>query len=178
MLDSGIPGSTTNPKHFGVEDLSMGDFGLVLTYGGLSVGGNFQIGRYNTQSGGGYGALLAKGQPDSQAALIGASYTIGAFIFGAHYLRSFSEGDEQTAINRTTTNGALPAGSVAGGQRFETGVAAGATYSLAPGVAIIGSYIWEERRQNGYNFVTGASNNAANNKIGGQIIALGSSFAW
>jgi hypothetical protein len=178
VLDSGIVGSTTNPKHVGVEDLSMGDFGLVLTYGGLSVGGNYEFGRYNAQSGGGYGALIAKGQPNSSALVVGASYTIGPIIFGAQYLRSFSMGDEQTAINKTVTGGALPSGSVLGGQRFEEGFATGATYSVAPGLAVFLSYVWQERRQTGYNFVTGASNNAFNNKLNSQLLGIGTSFAW
>ena len=113
IQDSGLAGTTsaagvftpnaTNPKHVKVEDLSVGDFGLVLTYGGLSVGGNFQIGRYNVPAGGGFGGLVARGQPDANAAIIGASYAIGPVIFGAHYLRSFSMGDQVTATGVSTT---------------------------------------------------------------------------
>ena len=183
VLDSGIQGSSVNPKHFPLEDLSVGDFGLVLTYGGFSVGGNYQIGRYNS-TGSGYGTLVARGQPNAQAAIIGATYTFGPVIFGAHYLWSWSEGDQQTATGFSPVNNTVrevfnsTTGLVAGGQRFETGAAAGATYSLAPGVALYLSYIWEQRRQNGYNFITGASNNPNHNKTDGNVIAVGSSFAW
>ena len=182
VQDSGIAGSTTDPRHFPLEDLSVGDFGLVLTYGGLSFGGNYQIGRYNTQGGGGFGALIAKGQPDASAFIVGASYTIGPVIFGAHYLRSFSEGDQTTATNASAFGvpvvASAASGVVLGGQRREQGVAAGATYSLAPGVAIYLSGIWEERKQNGYNFITGASNNALNNKVSASVYGVGTSFAW
>ena len=182
-LDSGVQGSTTNPKHYPLEDLSVGDFGLVLTYGGFSVGGNYQIGRYNS-TGAGYGTLVAKGQPNGQAAIVGATYTFGPVIVGAHYLWSWSQGDQQTATGFSPANNTVrevfnaATGLVPGGQRFEVGAAAGATYSLAPGVAIYLSYIWEQRRQNGFNFITGASNNPNNNKTDGNAIAIGSSFAW
>ena len=175
--DSGVIGSTTNPKHYGLEDLSVGDFGLVLTYGGLSFGGNYQIGRWTPGSNGsGFGGLIAKGQPNSTAMIVGASYTIGPVIVGAHYLRSFTEGDQQTATNLTIFG--AKAGGTPGGQRFETGVGYGGTYSLAPGISIFLSGIWQERRQAGFNFITGASNNPLNNKITSSIYAIGTSFAW
>ncbi len=177
----------TNPRHLPVEDLSVGDFGLVVTYGGLSVGGNFEIGRYNVQAGGGYGALLAKGQPDSNALIVGASYAIGPVIFGAHYLRSFSEGDQVTATG-VSTLGAPVAGLVSGGQRFEEGAAAGATYTMAPGITLYLSYIWEHRHQNGFNFLAGTQNSTIAGAAGGvkgtgnttdaQVLAIGTSFAW
>ena len=200
VQDSGLAGTTsaagvftpnaTNPKHVRAEDLSLGDFGLVLTYGGLSFGGNFQIGRYNVPAGGGYGGLIARGQPSSNAGIIGASYAIGPVIFGAHYLRSFSMGDQVTATGVSTT-GAAVAGLASGGNRFETGAAAGATYTLAPGITLYASYIWEHRRQSGFNFLTGGQNGvagstlaASNGTIGtgnttnSQVFALGTSFAW
>ena len=183
VLDSGVGQNTAtltfpNAKHSPLRDLSLGDFGLAVTYGGLTVGGNFQYGQYNVPAGGGYGGLLAAGQSNSQALIVGASYTIGPVIFGAHYLRSFSEGDQQTATNATIFGVPIPTTAVHGGQRYEEGVAAGATYSLAPGIALYASGVWQERRQNGFNFLTGASNNALNNKVSGSVLALGTSFAW
>lgn len=183
VQDSGIQGSTVDPKHYPLQDLSLGDFGLVVTYGGFSAGGNYQFGRYNT-TGSGYGALTPKGQPNSTTAIAGATYTFGPVIFGGHYLWSWSPGDQQTATGFSATNNTVrevfstATGLVSGGQRFETGAAAGATYSLAPGLALYLSYVWEQRKQNGYNFVTGASNNPNNNKTDASVIAVGSSFAW
>ena len=180
VLDSGVgnPSNSINPKHSPLKDLSLGDFGLAVTYGGLTVGGNFQYGQYNVPGGGGYGGLLAEGQPNSQALLVGASYTIGPLIFGAHYLRSFSQGDQQTATNATIFGVPIATTAVHGGQRYEEGVAAGATYSLAPGIALYLSGEWQERRQNGYNFLTSTSNNALGNKVSSSVYAVGTSFAW
>ena len=176
--DSGIVGSTTNPKHQKLEDLSYGDFGLALTYGGLSFGGNVETGRYSVLAGSGPGGLLNRGSPNSTAYIIGATYTIGPVIFGAHGLQSWYEGDRQTATNTNQTTGAFTGGTVQGGRRKDSGIAAGATYSLAPGVSIFLSGIYEEAKQRGYNLVTGASNNAYNNKLSQSVVALGTSFAW
>ncbi len=183
VQDSGVQGSTVDPKHFPLEDLSVGDFGLVMTYGGFSFGGNYQLGRYSN-NGSGYGQLVSKGQPNATAAIAGATYTVGPLIFGGHYLWSWGEGDAQTATGYSPANNTVrevfnsTTGLVSGGQRFETGAAAGATYSVAPGLALYLSYVWEQRKQNGYNFVTGQSNNPLNNKTDANVIAVGSSFAW
>ncbi len=161
VLDSGVQGSTTNPKRVRLEDLSYGDFGLVATYGGLSVGGNYEVGRYNVLGGGGAGGLLTRGQPNSNALVVGASYTIGPVIFGAHYLESWYQGNQTAATNagpNTNSAAVLVPGGVRGGQRRDVGVAAGATYSLAPGVSLFASYICEEARQRGVNLLTGGSN--------------------
>ncbi len=178
VLDSGVPGSTTNPQRARLEDLSVGDFGVAATISGVSFGGNYQFGRYNVPGGGGYGGLVARGQPNASAFIIGTSYTIGPVIVGAHYLKSISQGDQQTATNRNANGVPNALGSVIGGQRAETGFAAGGTYSLAPGLSLFASYIYEQRKQNGYNFITGQSNNANNNKVNGQVFAIGTSFAW
>ena len=178
VLDSGVPGATINPQRSRLEDLSVADFGAAATIGGFSFGGNYQVGRYNVPGGGGFGGLLARGQSNSSALIVGASYTIGPIIVGAHALKSFSQGDQLTATNRSLTGAPLALGGVVGGQRVESGIAAGGTYSLAPGVSLFASYLYSERKQNGFNFVTGTSNNANNNKVNGQVFSIGSSFAY
>ncbi len=148
------------------DGLSVGDFGLALTYGGLSVGGKYQFGRFNGQW-----SLAPKGVADGEAFLGGASYTFGPVIVGAHYLNYKSAGDVGNAFF--------------GRQRKEQGIAAGATYSLAPGLSIFLSYVGTERKQNGYNFATGAGVTAANpggnrdhNKVTAQVLSVGTSFSW
>ncbi len=149
------------------EGLSVGDFGVALTYAGVSVGGKYMYGRYNGQWG-----LTVKGLPSSEAWLAGASYTIGPVVFGAHYLNYKSPGDVGNA-----TQGRL---------RLEQGAAAGATYALAPGVSLFASYVWSSRRQNGFNFVTGQSGvsaanpggNAFSNKVTSNIFGVGTSLSW
>ncbi len=149
------------------DGLSVGDFGLAVTYGGFSVGGKYQFGRYNGQM----GVLVPKGLPDSEAAIVGVSYTFGPAIIGAHYLYNRSAGDVNNAFF--------------GRQRTEQGIAAGGTYSLAPGLSLFASYLYGERKQNGYNFITGqgvsggsAAGNPYANKVSSQIFAVGTGFSW
>jgi len=167
---AGVP-FTNNPFAVGgarpnYDGLSIGDFGAAVTYGGFSVGGKYMFGRYNGQFG-----LDPKGAPNAEAFLVGASYTIGPVVVGAHYLNYQSAGDIANAI--------------AGRQRKEQGLAAGATYSLAPGVSLFTDFLYNQRKQNGFDFTTNASVSAAapngvttRNKVTSKIFAVGTSFSW
>jgi len=160
-----INGTTTGIRSQ-FEGLSVGDFGAQVTVAGFSFGGKYQFGRFNNQW-----SLLPSGLPDSQAWLVGGSYTIGPVIVGAHYFNYLNSGD--------LANAAL------GRRRLEQGFAAGGTYSIAPGVSLFLSYLWGERRQNGFNFVTGQGvtttspqGNPYNNKVQSQLLSLGTAFSW
>jgi len=157
---------TTNGIRSNFDGLSVGDFGAAITIAGFSFGGKYQFGRFNNQW-----DLLPKGLPDSEAWLVGGSYTVGPLIVGAHYLNYINSGDLGNAAF--------------GRRRLESGFAAGGTYSIAPGVSLFLSYLWGERRQNGYNFITGQGVTAAtpngnplNNKVTSQLISLGTAFSW
>ena len=169
---SGIPFNSNRalPGAGGIRDqyegLDVGDFGVAVTYGGFSIGGNAQYGRYNGQWG-----LDVNGVPSSMAYIVGASYTIGPVIVGAHYLHYDSAGDIGNAV--------------LGRARQEQGVAYGGTYSLAPGVSLFLDGAWQQRKQNGYNFVTGQGvsatapgGNPYSNKVSSNVIAVGTSFSW
>ena len=175
VLDNaGVP-FTNNPLANGgnrpnYDGTSVGDFGLAVTYGGFSIGGKYQVGRFN----GALGGLVPKGLPDGEGAVAGFSYTFGPAIVGAHYLYFKSAGDLGNAYF--------------GRQRTEGGIAAGGTYSLAPGLSLFASYLYSERRQNGYNFLTGQGvgsgptanpgGNPYNNKVTTQVFAVGTGFSW
>ncbi|MDT7952216.1 MAG: porin [Acetobacteraceae bacterium] len=150
------------------QGLSIGDFGAAVTIAGLSVGGHYTTGRYN----GNVANTLPSGLQGSNAWLAGASYTFGPVIVGASYFVSQSAGDLGNAFF--------------GRQRREVGVAAGGTYALAPGISIFLSYLYGERKQNGYDFVsgagvsaaTGAGGTATGNKINVSGVSLGTAFSW
>jgi len=149
------------------DGVSVGDFGIALTYGGFSFGGKYQFGRFN----GGMGTLVPKGLPDGEAILGGFSYTTGPIVVGAHYLNLKTAGDTSNAFF--------------GRERREQGIAAGGTYSLAPGLSLFASYLYSERKQSGYNFITGQNANAGapggnpnNNKVSAQVFAVGTGFSW
>ncbi len=140
---------------------SVGDFGLAVTYGGLSVGGHYMYGQIN---GGGDALNPVGGRPET-AWLAGASYTIGPVIVGASYFVDDSTGDLASSLR--------------GSQLHEVGLDAGGTYSLAPGLALFLDYAYGERRQHGFNLITGVSGDYVNhNKTTAQLISIGTSFAW
>ena len=143
-----IPGDTR------LDGLSIGDFGLAVSFAGATVGGHYTTGRYN-----GSFNLIPKNVDDGQLWIAGASYTMGPVIVGAHYL------DQQTA---GTVSQAL-----LGRQRRENGVAAGATYALAPGLSLYASYVYGVRRQNGVDF-----NGAGSSKTVVSVAGLGTSLSW
>ena len=75
QLDHGVAFTTRAAPFTGrlnFDGLNVGDFGVALTYGGLSVGGKYQFGRFNGQW-----QLAPKGVADGEAILGGASYTVG-----------------------------------------------------------------------------------------------------
>ncbi len=150
--------------------LDIGDFGATATYAGFSFGGHYMHGRFNNQW-----ALDPRGLAAGDAGLIGASYTYGPLIVGAHWLSYTHAGDMANAAF--------------GRIQREQGLGYGGTYSLAPGVSIFLSGLYMERAQNGYNFVTGqtvgsvgslpgSAGNPNNNKITTNLIALGTAFSW
>ena len=148
------------------DGLSVGDFGAALTAYGFSFGGHYTFGRFTGQ----YQTLIPKGTPDSQAWIAGVSYTTGPFVMGAHYLEYQYVGNTQaTLANR---------------QRRDTGFAAGATYSLVPGVTLFASYVHQQARQNGVNLVTGINQETdpnggrLHNKEVSDVFGLGTSFRW
>jgi len=138
--------------------LSIGDAGLTVTYGGLQVGGNYQYGKYNE-----FYNLLPKNAPNAEAWIVGASYTLGPVIVGASYFDFVSAG-----------NAVL---SATGRQRRAQGIAAGGTYSVAPGLSLFASYLYGVHKQNGQNFVTGTLG-PDHNRMTSQAFVLGTSFAW
>ncbi len=154
--------------NYNYQGLNIGDFGLAVTFAGLSVGGHYETGKFNGQT----QNTLPRGFPDSNAYVAGASYTFGPVIVGAHYFVTESAGDLSNAFY--------------GRQRKDQGIAAGGTYSLAPGVSIFLSTLWGQRKQNGYNFVSGAGVTNATG-VGGQTTggkvtvsaaSLGTAFSW
>ena len=159
-------GSANLPR-YNYQGLNAGDFGLAITYAGFSFGGKYTFGQFN----GNVANTLPDGYSNGEAWLAGASYTVGPLVVGAHYLYNKSAGDLSSDYF--------------GRQRTEQGVAAGATYTLAPGLSLYLSGLWNVRKQNGYNFVTGAGTDAQNpngdpnhNKITASLIYAGTQFSW
>ncbi len=167
---AGVPfnnNSLAGTVRYKFDGPSVGDFGAAVTFAGLSVGGKYMYGRYNGQVGG----LVPAGLKSGDAWIAGASYTFGPTIIGGHWFVNETAGDLQNAAQ--------------GRNRREQGIAAGGTYSLAPGVSIFLSALWGERKQAGYNFITGQGvtattpgGNPFSNNVSVSAVSLGTAFSW
>jgi predicted porin len=136
---------------------SVGDTGLALTYAGVTIGGHLQIGAYNGQV-----ALQPKGGAHAIAWMVGAQYATGPLTMGTSYFNYQSQGSPAL---------------VGISQRHENGVAVGGSYAIAPGLVGFVSYLYGDRQQGGFNFVTNAVGSADNNAHS-QMLLLGTRVQW
>jgi hypothetical protein len=137
------------------------DTGWTFAYKGFAVGGNV-IGGNTGVSGGGLVPLI-QGAPHELGYIVGTSYAFGPFIVGASFLSVNSAG----AYNGTTVKRALQS----------RGVLVGGTYNWGPGAQLYASYLYGQRHQSGYNFVTGAAG-ASNNNTRAMGVMIGNVFSW
>ena len=132
------------------DGLKVGVGGIAVTWAGLTVGGMAQGGRFNGQWN-----LAPKGSSDAFAWLAGASYTYGPLVVGASYFDYESPGVRPARLRPP-----LPASLRWSASAGSAAVAAGGTYSVAPGLALFVSYLWGDRKENGYDFITGQTSTA------------------
>ncbi len=179
--DTVSKGLTTNVVQY--HGLSMADFGLAVTYAGLQIGGNYQFGRYNNALASGSSQSFTPdpvGAKRASAFAAGASYTVGPAIVGATWVVSDSQGAFAYAAGKTPSE-SVPIPGL--GTRHEAGLNAGGTLKVAPGLGVIVSYLWDERKQPGYDFVNqdisaGTTDPTENNRIHAQILTVGTSISW
>jgi predicted porin len=115
------------------------------------------VGQFNGANG-----LQPKGGAPANAWLVGAQYQNGPLIAGASYFVFQSQGSPLT---------------VGISQRVETGLAVGATYTMAPGLDLIGSYLYGTRHQDDSNFGTGTLG-VADNDVKVQMLSLAMLVKW
>jgi predicted porin len=154
--DGTLPPTTVT--HY--DGFNQGVFGFTATYAGLTVGGHLMAGRFNGQWG-----LDPKGAPDSIAYLMGASYTVGPLIVGASFFQYDSAGNAYQGLGPHV------------GTLRERGVAAGGTYSLTPGVSLILSYLYGDRKERGYDLLD-ATPGSNHNNVRAQGISIGTQLRW
>jgi hypothetical protein len=154
-VSSGIVHNGAGPDL--ANGFSVGDAGLALTYAGVTIGGHLQIGAYNGQV-----ALQPKGGAHAIAWLAGAQYATGPLTVGTSYFNYQSQGSPDL---------------VGISERHENGVAVGGTYAIAPGLVGFVSYLYGDRQQGGFNFITNATGPGDNN-VHSQMLLLGSRVQW
>jgi hypothetical protein len=137
--------------------LGFGNVGVALTYAGFTVGGNWLGGSVNGQ-----GGPKPSGAPNEQAWVAGLTYKTGPLIVGVVGEQIQSQG--APALTGRT-------------QRMEYAIDGGAAYTIAPGLVGFAEYIYQYRKQNGFNFASGGVG-AANNVVSGQGIQIGTTVYW
>lgn len=140
------------------QNFSVGDFGLVLTVAGLSVGGNVLVGNYNGQY-----SLEPTGGKSAIAWMGGAQYVTGPITVGVSYY-NFQEQGSASMVGLS--------------QRYDDGLAAGGTYSVAPGMVVYLSYLYGAAHQGGVNLLSGATGTAIGNDVHGQAFSIGTRMFW
>jgi predicted porin len=146
--------SDDSPLDFKAFNLFGG--GVSVTFGGLEVDGHIDYGQYGP-------GLSATSAGHTTAYVTGASYTIGPWIMGASYY-GFDSG-----FTRTT--------SLTGSALHGYGIAAGGTYTLAPGASVFLEYLYGHQRADGVDLVNGGAS-VDNNNTRAQAFGLGTALKW
>ena len=181
------PADTASGKKFvqavTYQGLSIGDFGAAITYAGFLVGANYEFGRFNNALASGSSQTFTPapvGAKQANAWTAGAQYTFGPAIIGASWVSTDSEGAYSYSAGATPALSALTG---VLGQRHEDGLNAGGTLKIAPGLGVFLTYLYDDRRQAGYDFVdsaivAGTSDPTLHNAIRAQALTLGTSINW
>jgi len=128
-----------------------------VTSAGSTVGGNWVGGAVNGQ-----GGPKPDGGADTQGWLAGVTYKTGPLIVGVVGENINSQGSP--ALTGKT-------------QRHEYALDGGAAYTIAPGLIGFVEYIYQYRKQNGFNFASGTTGTAYNT-ISTQGIQIGTTVYW
>lgn len=139
------------------DNLSLGNVGVALTYAGFTVGGNWVGGASNGQL-----ALKPKGGANQNGWLIGATYKTGPLTVGVVGESIDSQG-APALVGKT--------------QRHEYAIDAGASYTIAPGLVGWAEYMYQNRKQSGFNFATNGVGTAYNT-VQSQGVQIGATVYW
>ncbi len=167
MYGGRVLDNSTPAKVVQFNNLAVFDAGAQVVFGGLTVGGHLDYGKFNGQW-----ALAPQHTHDAVAWVGGASYAIGPVIFGANYVDYFSAGSKSIATDPRI------------GYRHENGVAVGGTYQLTQGVLLFASGVYENRHQSGVDLLSGATTPVGgaqvntNNNTHAVAGLLGTMFKW
>jgi len=152
-VPGGVGGAPTAYNGF-----SVGDGGLALTYAGFTIGGNVLWGAFNGQV-----QLKPQGGANAVAWVGGAQYAIGPLTMAASYINYQQQG-AAAMINKS--------------QSYNDELAAGITYSVAPGLNAYAEYLYGQTHQGGVSQISGATATSANNDWHGQSFIIGTRVQW
>jgi len=124
------------PNGFRYDNLSFYKAGIAVTSFNITAAADYIGGAVNGQLN-----MRPTGGAPTNAVVTGLTYANGPLVLGAEVGIIDTQGDARlTGIS----------------QRREFEVAFGGNYKLAPGVQLVGEYLYEQRHQGGFDFATGA----------------------
>ena len=127
--------TSSNPAFLPTKEFTLLGGGVSATFAGFEVDGHIDSGKFGQDL-----QALQPGQQGTTSWIVGGSYTFGPFIVGGSYY-GFDSGITQSY---TTASGAL----------HGYGIAAGGTYTLAPGASIFLEYLYGHQKANDFNLLT------------------------
>jgi len=153
----GAPAGSTWNGQF--DNLNFGSVGVALTWQGITLGANYIGGAVNGRM-----AARPSGGAGTNAFLVGAQYAVPGMPLTIGTV--FAQIDSQGAVAMTGRS-----------QRHEYEFSFGGSYTLAPGMVLFADYLYQNRKQSGWNFATGTAG-AANNQVQGQGFVFGTQMTW
>ncbi len=157
------------------KDLSILSGGATVTVAGFTFGGNSSYGAFNMADGDTF-QLEPDGGSKAIGWLAGGQYTMGPIVVGASFFRFTQTGDLPGGID-AGSGATITAAGLTTGQQQNDGIAAGATYTLVPGVSLFADYLYGMRQQGGYDFASGDAG-TANNTVQSQLFGVGTQIQW
>jgi hypothetical protein len=150
------------------QNFSLLDGGLSVTFGGLELDGHIDAGKFGPDL-----TPIKRGTSGTTAYVFGGSYSVGPVIVGASYY-GFDSGYTRSAP--VITAGTVT--STGSGGLHGYGLAAGGTYTLAPGASVFLEYLYGHQQAGGYNLVTSTAGDSNNNNTRAQAFGIGTAFKW
>jgi outer membrane protein OmpU len=166
-------GPTTEPTNY--HDMNILGGGITATVAGLTIGGSSYYGSYNLADGDTFD-LEPEGGSNAIAWMLGAQYANGPWIVGGSFFRTTETGDIPGGVD-AGSGATITAAGLTTGQQQNDGIAAGATYTLVPGVSLFADYLYGMRQQGGYDFATGNAG-TNNNTVQSQLFGVGTQVQW
>jgi Gram-negative porin len=132
----GNAATTAGSNNVPYDDLNFYKAGAAITALNFTAAIDYIGGAVNGQLG-----MRPEGGANENAILTGLTYANGPIVLGAEIGMVDSQGDARL---------------VGMSQRHEYEIAFGGNYKLAPGVQLVGEYMYQHRHQGGFDFNTGA----------------------
>ena len=101
--------------------------------------------------------------------------TMNAFLVGAQYAFPSIPLMLGVAYESIDSQGAVAMTGIS--QRREYGIDVGGSYTLAPGMILFADYLYQNRKQSGWNFISSAAGTGSN-QVQGQGFIVGTQMTW